>query len=907
MIQLDAAPVLELYTALVIDDQAQSATVNTVTQAHLHTVDQAQQQLVATLASYEAQYLYRVQRVYNGVAVYAPEDQVAALVALPGVKGVFPLIAKTPSNVRVDELLHAPALWEGIDRAGLTGQGITIAIIDTGIDYLHTMFGGPGTGYLLNDTTVIGDVPNFPGAKVVGGYDFAGDDYNATLGSSSYQPFPDPDPDPMDCYGFGHGTHVAGTAAGYGVRMNGTTFPGPYDTTIPLDTMRIGPGMAPQAAIYALKVFCCAGSSNVVDEAIEWAVDPDQNGDFSDHVDVINLSLGSSFGSSVDPTAIAVENAAKLGIIIVASAGNSGDVHYAVGSPGMAPHAIAVAATGIDTSLANHLSDGPIATFSSRGPNRDDHSAKPDLTAPGVNVFSSRRATGSQGVTSSGTSMASPVVAGIMALLRQAHPEVGTPGWRAQELKALAMNTAAYPLPAAGVDSPYSLLRAGAGRIDPTRALQSSLIAYDAATPEQVTVNFGMVEVLDSVTAVRAIRLANKASVPISVTVGYTIVRELPGVTIDVDVGKIITLPAGGFATVPVTLTANAAAMTRRPDPTRQIIPPDAYPWVDEASGYAIFTPVNPEYGPAIHLSILALPRTVSALSLLSAPLDLDDQITATFSLTVTGSAITTAEAPTATVPLMGIFNLAHSSPPLPISLDDSLPTRFAHADLRYVGTAGPMKVDGELMLYFVLVTHGPWSTPLEVTFQIEMDIDGNEFADYWLQSQSASEIGISDEFVSLLESDFSPPEVQGLLNIFPAMQYDTRLYESNIMVLPLRLGALEDLEPGVSQIHYRVVGYSRDAKSILQLDDPVEQTPWLTLNLAGAPVVKAGAPEPLFPVTAGDLLTVTLDGTAYLRQQSKGLLVVYLHNDLTTRTQVLPVTFEWNHTQFLPRIRGDE
>ncbi len=371
IIQLDAEPVAAFYASLVAPEQqdnkqAQSANVNALTQVQLATVEQAQLQLVETLGTFDAQILYRVQRVFNGIAVYVPEDQVAAIAALPGVQGVYPLIPKEPTNSRTERLLNAPAIWQGIDSIGITGQGVSIAIIDTGVDYLHTMFGGPGTGYLLNDTNIIGDAANFPGIKVVGGYDFAGDGYDASPTSINFHPIPEPDPDPMDCYSFGHGTHVSGTAAGYGVRADGTTYRGPYDTTIDPSTLRIGPGLAPQADIYALKVFGCSGSSNVVDAAIEWAVDPNQDGDFADHVDIINLSLGSSFGASFDATTIAVENAAKLGIIVVTSAGNTGDVYYAVGSPGIATRAIAVAATSVDSTNLDNFLDGPVASFSAR-------------------------------------------------------------------------------------------------------------------------------------------------------------------------------------------------------------------------------------------------------------------------------------------------------------------------------------------------------------------------------------------------------------------------------------------------------------------------------------------------------------------------------------------------------------
>jgi subtilisin family serine protease len=914
IILLDQEPVAAFYASLLEDgvqdnlqdkEQAQSAAIHALTQAQLATVEAAQLQIVATLAHYDAQVIYRVQRVLNGIAVYAPADQVPAIAALPGVEAVYPLVPKEPTNARVDELLNAPALWQGITGAGLTGQGVSIALIDTGIDYLHTMFGGPGTGYARNDTNVIGDVPNFPGAKVVGGYDFAGDNYDAIPTSSNYQPIPEPDPDPMDCYSFGHGTHVAGTAAGYGVRADGKTYRGPYDLSIALDSLRIGPGVAPQAQLYALKVFGCAGSSDVVESAIEWAVDPNQDGDFSDHVDIINMSLGSSFGASFDATTIAVENAAKLGIIVVTSAGNTGDVHYAVGSPGVATHAIAVAATNINSTVPGHFEDGTVATFSARGPRRGDDAIKPDLAAPGVNIFSASRATGDEGITSSGTSMASPVVAGTMALLRQAHPLAGSPGWRSQELKALAMNTAFYPLLGADGASPYGLSRVGAGRIDPTHALQSHLIAYDAAAPDRVSVSFGTVDVLDHTSVVRSIRLANKSAAPISVTVSYTTVSNLPGVTLDVGAGKVITVPAFGIVTTPVTLTANATQMARHPDPTRQVPPPDSRPWVDEASGYISFTPVITTTGPSIHLPILALPRIVSALDVLSAPLDLASTLTATFPLTITGSSIYAAVAPTQTVPLIGVFGLAHSSPPI-FEAPNGVPNlgHYAEADLRYVGTAGPILVNGEAMLYFALVSYGPWSTPLEMTYQIAIDVNDDNIADFQLQNRESTDlsvfdIGSSDDFVSLLAPIGAIRVVQGPLNIYPSTQYDTRPFGNNVMVLPLRLS---DLGDNVHTLHYQITSTSRDLMDV-QASELIEQTPRLSLSLDSGAGVVTEMGVPLFPAPESSVITVTFDHAAYIQQYTQGLLLLYLHNDLSTRSQVLPVEYDWLNNQYLPRI----
>src|SRR3712207_3673466 len=167
----------------------------------------------------------------------------------------------------------------------------------------------------------------FPSAKVVGGVDFVGDAYDADTPGS----VPVPDPNPLDCNG--HGTHVAGTAAGYGVNTDGTTFRGDYASLDPF-SLRIGPGMAPNAKLYALKVFGCEGTTDATIPAIEWAVDPNGDGSPADHLDVINVSLGSDFGLADTAEAMAVDEAVQAGVLAVLSAGNAGDVYDVGGSPG---------------------------------------------------------------------------------------------------------------------------------------------------------------------------------------------------------------------------------------------------------------------------------------------------------------------------------------------------------------------------------------------------------------------------------------------------------------------------------------------------------------------------------------------------------------------------------------------
>jgi subtilisin family serine protease len=139
--------------------------------------------------------------------------------------------------------------------------------------------------------------------RVKGGIDLVGDDYNADPNSASYQPVPHPDDNPLDCNG--HGSHVAGTAGGSGVLADGTTYRGPYDSTTPSNQFRVGPGVAPQVDLYAVRVFGCEGSTDVVVPALDWAVDHG--------MDVVNMSLGSSFGRADDPDAVAAANAVGAG------------------------------------------------------------------------------------------------------------------------------------------------------------------------------------------------------------------------------------------------------------------------------------------------------------------------------------------------------------------------------------------------------------------------------------------------------------------------------------------------------------------------------------------------------------------------------------------------------------------
>ncbi len=283
--------------------------------------------------------LGQYQDAYNGIKVRVNLRQVARLAALPGVKAVHAIQIYTQDNTIGVPYIGAPAAWQA---TGFTGKGVKIAIIDSGVDYYHADFGGSGdpADYAAADSTTLAD-GGFPTAKVAGGYDFAGNGFDASgeVGSTT----PAPDPDPLDCGpadgGVGHGTHVAGTAAGEGVLADGSTYTGPYNaSTITGHSWLVGPGVAPQATIYAFKIFGCDGTTDLTVDGINAAV--------AAGVDVINMSLGHALGepSPDDPSSVASDNAVKAGIVVVASAGNEGGNAYVHGSPAAATGVISAAA-----------------------------------------------------------------------------------------------------------------------------------------------------------------------------------------------------------------------------------------------------------------------------------------------------------------------------------------------------------------------------------------------------------------------------------------------------------------------------------------------------------------------------------------------------------------------------------
>ena len=315
-------------------------------QNHVVSLDAAQRALVPSISSVGAEVMFRTQRAYNGIAVRATPEQVAELAKLPGVKAVRPMTPKYQTAFSDINYLGTQSFWTNANAgAGVHGDGVKVAVIDSGLDYVHANFGGPGTSPAAQGITDVGPVPNayFPSAKVPYGFDFAGDDY-------AFPSTPKPDNNPLDSAENGHGTACASLVAGFGVNFGGGTYTGNYNNSTPFASMKIAPGFAPRAQLIPLRVFGKAGSTALVTQAIEYAMDPNNDGNFSDRVDIISMSLGSNNGSADDDSAVASSNAAAVGIVVVTSAGNAGDSFYITGSPGTATGALSTAASFNDQS-----------------------------------------------------------------------------------------------------------------------------------------------------------------------------------------------------------------------------------------------------------------------------------------------------------------------------------------------------------------------------------------------------------------------------------------------------------------------------------------------------------------------------------------------------------------------------
>ncbi|WP_223805937.1 S8 family peptidase [Ornithinibacillus gellani] len=312
--------------------------------------------------------------------------------------------------------IGAPDAWE----SGFDGEGITVAVLDTGIDNEH-----PDVASQLKQMETF--VPNDDG---------------------------------MDRHG--HGTHVASTVLGNGAASDG-----------------LYTGVAPGADLITGKVLDDTGfgQESWIISAMEWA---------ADHADIVNMSLGSNYPTDgTDPMAQALNQISEAkDVLFVVAAGNAG-MEHSIGSPGSADAALTVG--NVDKS-------DNLAPLSSMGPRIGDMAMKPDLVAPGEEIIAARSQFAGVGsgdyLGMSGTSMASPHVAGAAAILKQKHPE-----WSATEIKHAMMSTTEQ----LGDYQPHQV---GTGRLDIATTLSADITAsgplsyglfkwpHDDAEPVEKTVTY---------------------------------------------------------------------------------------------------------------------------------------------------------------------------------------------------------------------------------------------------------------------------------------------------------------------------------------------------------------------------------------------------------------------------------
>ena len=663
----------------------------------------------------EVQVLYKYRYVLNAVAVLAPIKVLEKLKAVGTIAswegiGTF----ERPITFQADALSTATKTLternsskfigaEALNKSNITGKGIKVGVIDTGIDYTHSMFKGVGTAEAYKAIDPAKEALGFPSEKIRGGVDLVGTEYDSASPDFMHR-VPKPDLNPLD--EGGHGTHVAGIIAGIG------------------DNVTSYNGMAPEADLYAIKVFGAEGSTSdmVVIAGLEYSADPNGDGDLRDQLDIVNLSLGSGYGNPKILYAEAVKNLAKGGTVSVISAGNSGAKDYIVGAPGTSTEALSVAASidngdhnwhftasvvkagaeeisvetveaattkpvaesdvagelvyignaaselteeqkaavkgkvalidrgavvfndkvkraadagAIGVIVANNqegaafkmgttdtfeipaimitkevgaklkaaIASGEGASvqfktdktiekpelvdtltgFSSKGPRSIDGFLKPEISAPGSDIISAAMGKGSQVVQLSGTSMAAPHMAGVLALIKQAYKSIDT-DLTALELKHIVMGTSKTIGDQAGR---YPVTRQGAGRVQALRAALSKLVA------EEPSVSFGEINVEAKKVVKSVINLRNLKDIDLSVSVEFE-----GNEFIKLNNTQAITLKANETTAVKLSFTLDATKMK------------DAY--VREMDGWVLVK----EHGEEIYrVPVLAVAHKLSAIT----------------------------------------------------------------------------------------------------------------------------------------------------------------------------------------------------------------------------------------------------------------------------------------------------
>jgi len=484
--------------------------------SYLRTLASAQRTLQARIASAipVAQVRWHYSVVVDGMAVVVPTSDLARLEAIRGAK-VWPSVTYHELLDRTPKLIGAPTVWGS--TLATAGQGMKIGIIDDGLDQTHVFFDSSGFSY----------PPGFPKGntayttpKVIVARAFA-----PATPAWKYANLPF-DPSLSD-----HATNVAGIASG------------DYNTSATVEgkTYHVS-GIAPMAYLGNYKVltiptpgFGLDGNSPEIVAGIEQAV--------KDGMDVINLSLGEpEIEASRDIVIKAIDDAAAAGVVPVIAAGNDFDPmgRGSIGSPGTAPDAITVAAS---TEGDNGPAD-EIASFSSSGPTPTSLQMKPDVDAPGVDILSSLPRNTWSAHDWSGTSMATPHVAGAAAVLKQRHPT-----WTVQEIKS-ALESTGDPVHAIGSTSEVPTTREGGGRIDLPRA-DNPLVFTDPTG-----ISFGLVRT--GTTATQTLQVTDAGGGPDP----WTVTIQPQATPSGSSLGVTPTVVAGGTVEVDLSVSPTAPPAT---------------------------------------------------------------------------------------------------------------------------------------------------------------------------------------------------------------------------------------------------------------------------------------------------------------------------------------------------------
>jgi hypothetical protein len=535
------------------------------------------------------------------------------------------------------------------------------------------------------------------------------------------------------------------------------------------------------------------------------------------------------------------------------------------------------------------IEDTP-SSFTSRGTRAPG--VKPDVAAPGDTIVSTFIGSGNGVLSNSGTSMASPHVAGIATLVRQVHPS-----WTPGEIKADVMNTANHDVfsqdgPAGPIEAPN---RVGAGRVDALDAVRNPVLAFDRDAPAIVSVGFGVVEANGPVTRDRFIQVVNKGSTRVTYAVSYDPITSMPGVTYQLNKSS-VTLGPGGRTTVRVRLRiADPGALRKVADPTLvklQVGLPRQF--LADASGRVMFTPTAGS-DVTLRVPVYSAPKPTAAIKV---PGQLRTSGGTAF-MALSGRGLDQGTGDEAYVSIYTALELAATSPRLPkctarVTADCAINDTARGGDLRYVGvgSTAPAAVAAgspdDALLGFGIATWNNWANIGSNTVPfVDIDVDGDDNPDFETFMARDTDTDLLEAWTVDLET-FALTDIQPVNQVYGNV--DSNVFDSNVIVMPVLLTALGiDPSSDAARISYfvGVDGFYEAPDSVL-VDaipnvlsfDPLQPGLW----------AEGGDVSLVFIAQPGTGLLIHRDPAALELDGSNSLLVLNLHNRTGERASVVRV-----------------